>query len=381
MNHSIPVSSHRGNTSQTFPGSRRSQAAASIATAAFLLLGMASAQAQLLSNPSFESDFGSWTTFAGSGSATFTATTTSPFSGSKSAQILVSSPGASNFPSLSATFTANASKTYLLRFFAKANVNRPMMKIQVTSSGPAYSSADFKPSSNGWEGYYWAFKASGNTTVKFTFEQAATFGLDQVQVFDQDSNLDHTGTRMDPEMHHLWLWGQPTSTTYSLLNTDNNISVPLPDGRVVWLYNDTYTGTPNPYTNSSNIHAFRRNVLIIQNGNTLTPWKNDNAFTPTTAGNWYWPSDAFIEGNKLKIILADINNSGEQKAIATLSLPGLTVDGISAYLPWNVEKVLDGADGNFYFYNGNKVGRVAKGSFGNTSLWRYWDGAGWVAGS
>lgn len=349
---------------------------------ALLLASVSGARAQLLSNGGFESNFTSWTTSSGSGTAAFNVITTSPRVGLKCAQIAVSNPGASNFPSLSASFAANSSKTYLLRFFAKADVNRPMMKIQVTSSGPAYSAAEFKPSSNGFEEYHWAFKASGTATIRFIFEQATTFGLDEVQVFDQDSDLDFNNTKMDPEMFHLWQWGQSTSISYALLNTDNDISVPLPDGRVVWLFNDTYAGTHNPYKNSAAINAFRRNFMVIQNGTSLTSWVNGNAFTPPTSGNWYWPSDAFVEGNKLKILLADINTSGELgKAVATLSLPGLTVDSVSAYLPWNVGKVLDGADGYFYLYNETKVARVAKGSFANTASWRYWDGSNWVTSS
>ena len=257
------------------------------------------------------------------------------------------------------------------------------MKILVTSSGPTYSAAEIDPSSNGWEEYHWPFKASGSTTVKITFEQAATYNLDQVQVYDTNSPVDQNGTVMDPVMNYTWHWGQTAGANKGLMNTDNNISVPLPDGRVVWLFNDTYTGTINPYNNSGGTVGFVRNFLMIQNGQTLTPWvTGQNAFTPATSGNWYWPSDAFIEGTKLKIILPDINsNQTDGVAVATLSLPGLTLDGISAYLPWAVGKVLDAGNGYFYIYNGTKVGRVPKGSFSTTSAWRYWDGSTWNTSS
>ncbi|WP_193212332.1 RICIN domain-containing protein [Luteolibacter marinus] len=352
-----------------------------------LALSIGTAGAQLLPNAGFESNFSGWTTSQGSGAASFSNPTASPFAGSKSARIAVSNPGAGTRPSLTTTFQASASETYLVRWFAKSSVNRPLMHLQVSSAGgPTYSAAEYRPSSNGWEGYYWSFRASGTTTLSITFGQAATFDLDELQVFDTQNAIDHTGTRLDPELHHLWRWGQP-SQSGGLLNTDNDISVELPDGRVVWLFNDTYTGTPNPYDNSTGTAGFVRNMLFVQNGETLTPWApGATSFSPSTSGNCYWPNDAFVEGSKLKIILHEVGGYGQYVgcAVATLSLPGLTLDGISGLLPWRISKVVDGADGYFYVYGGDdekKVASVPKGSFSNLSAWEYWDGSGWAASS
>ncbi len=350
--------------------------------ACLLLLAGAGAKAQLLTNGGFESGFTGWTTSQGNGSATFTAITTSPYVGSKAAEIVVSNPG-TTFPSLTATFTASSSQTYLLRYFAKSGTNRAKMKIQVTSSGPVYSAAEIDPSSNGWEEYHWPFKASGATTVKITFEQAATYDLDEVQVYDKNSGVDFKSTYMDPEANYLWHWGQTPGTTSTLMNTDNNISVPLPDGRVVWLMNDTYIGTVNPYNNSGGTTGFVRNFMFIQNGSTLTPWvTGQNVYTPANTSNWYWPTDAFVEGSKLKVLMPEISSNGDVGVVfATFSLPGLTLDGISGYLPWAASKVLDAGDGYFYIYNNTKVARVAKGSFNTTSAWKYWDGSTWNTSS
>ncbi len=202
-------------------------------------------------------------------------------------------------------------------------------------------------------------------------------------MFDTLNDLDHTGTHMDPEMHYRWRWGQ-ASINGGKMNTDNDISIGLPDGRVVWLFNDTYTGTPNPYDNSPGVGGFARNSMILQNGSALTPWINGgNAFVPKPSGNCYWPSDAFLEGTKLKIILDEVPKSGTGpgSCVATLALPGLTLEGISAYTPWHISKILDGADGNFYIYNGSKVARVPKGSFDTFAAWKFWDGSHWVTTS
>ncbi len=351
------------------------------AAPALIALCAGSASAQIFTNPGFESGLTGWTTSQGNGSATFSTITASPspFFGSNSAKIVVTSAG-TTFPSLKQTFTADASQTYLLRYYAQASTNRPTMHIQVTSaSGPVYSAAKINPSSNGWEEYHWPFKASGLTTVTFTFEQATTYNLDQVQVYDTNSPADQNNTIMDPAMFYLWHWGQTAGAAKGLMNTDNDISCPLPDGRVAWVFNDTYTGTINPYNNSGGTVGFVRNVVMLQNGGALTPWvAGQTAFTPAISGDWTWPTDAFVEGNTLKIILPDISSSQTNGVnVATLSLPSLTQTNMSGYLPWNVSKVLDAGDGFLYLYNNKQVARVPLGSFNTTSAWRYWDGSTW----
>ncbi len=356
----------------------------------FVALWLASAlslHAQIVMNPGFEAGYSGWTTSAGSGTAVFTNPTDLPFVGTKLARITVTNPGSGSSPSLSTGFVANGSETYMLRYFAKSDINRPLMKIQVTSaSGPVYQAATFRPSSNGWEGYHFAFRASGATTVTFTFGAAAVFNLDEVRIFDSESGPDHTGTRMDPERHHLWRWGQ-ASVPGGLMNTDNNLSVELPDGRIAWIYNDTDTGTPNPYDNSSGTQGFVRNFLIIENNGVLTPWTpGQTSFVPTTPGNLYWPNDAFLEGNKLKVILHELNAATTflGSRVATLSLPGMTLDGVSAFTPFKLTKACDGADGYLYLYGGNsekKLARCLKGNSANIAGWLYWNGSSWVSDS
>jgi hypothetical protein len=342
---------------------------------------------QLLSNDGFETGFGGWITSQGSGAASFGAPTGAPYVGSRSARIGVTNAEASNFPSLKTTFYADASEFYMIRWFGKSDVNRAAMKVHVSSAGPGYSPAAFNPSSNGWEGYNFAFKASGLTTVTFTFEQNATYSLDELQIYDTHSGPDHTGTRMDPERHFLWRWGQTPNVPGRLMNTDNNISVPLPDGRVAWLYNDTYTGRFDPYNNSGGTDGFIRNLLVIQSGSLLTPWTpGQTSFKPQTSSSFYWPNDAFVEGDKLKVILHEVNGNIEfvGSVVATLSLPSMTLDGISGFTPWKVTKVLDGADGYLYLYGGaseKQVARTLKGNFSDFSSWRFWDGAGWAVNS
>lgn len=353
--------------------------------------------ADLLPNAGFESGFSHWQTSSGSGTASFATTgaagtlpSNSAYVGSQFAQIEVTTPGASSPPSLATTFYADASQTYLLRWFAESDVNRSSMNIQITSDGPAYSQASFNPSANGWEAYHFAFKATGVTTVTFTFAESAVFGLDELQIFDTNSGPDFTGTRMDPERHYLWRWGQTTGAPGALTNTDNDISVPLPDGRVLWLYNDTYTGTHDPYDNSSFYSGFVRNFFVVQDGDTLTPLTpGQTTISPATSGHWYWPNDALVVGDELKVVLHEVSSGGfgtfEGSVVATYSLPNLSLQSVSSFTPFHINKVLDAGDGYLYIYGGTSgpgdvgVGRVLKANFDNIASWRYWNGSSWVA--
>ncbi len=357
-----------------------------------MALAAGAAQAQILTNPSFESGFSGWTTSQGNGAAAFSTVTASPapYLGASSAKIVVTNPGTTP-PSLTQTFTADPSQTYLLRFFSQSAVNRPLMYIQVTSaSGPVYSAAKIDPSSNGWEEYHWPFRASGLTTVTIKFGQATTYNLDQVQVYDSGNHsVDHLGTIMDPETSYLWHWGQ-TPGTRDVVNKDNNLSCPLPDGRVVWLFGDSNYGVVDPYNNSAGQTSFGRNALIIQNGEALSRWStNTTCFTPPAhPSGWSWPLDWFIEGNTLKILWPDyyVDSTGATQSygtnVATLSLPSLAQQSYpTTYLPWDVTRVLDGGDGYLYLYSHLLIGRTPVGSFSNSAAWRYWDGATWNTSS
>ncbi|QDU58937.1 DUF4185 domain-containing protein [Aeoliella mucimassa] len=363
---------------------------ATMATNAGLSFSVSSAD--LHPNDGFESGFTGWGTSQGSGSAAFATPTTSTnlptsdaYVGARYARISVASAGRTTSPNLSTTFYADAKETYVLRWFAQTDVNRAGMTIQVTSEGIQYEPASFDPSSNGWEGYHFAFKAEGLTTVTISFDEKAVYALDELQIYDTHSGPDHTGTRIDPERYYLWRWGQTAGASGQLMNTDNNISVPLPDGRVVWLYNDTYTGHYNPYDNSGGTEGFVRNFLIIQDGDTLTPWTpGQTSLVPPSGGNFYWPNDAFVEGDRLQVVLHEVSGlTFVRSVIATLSLPDLTVQSYTANTVWNMNKVLDAGDGYLYVFGGtsgsgdHKLARVPKGSFSNFALWRYWTGSTW----
>lgn len=354
------------------------------ALALLIVLISDSAQAQISSwtNGGFESGSTGWTTSVGSGAATFAIGSTSTHSGVNGFSTVVANPGTSpNFPSLThSTFTASSTGTYALFFWAYASTNRPIMSVNITSATGTYS-VDFQPSNLGWDEYRYTFKASGTTTISFTFEAASTYYLDDILVFDQNDSV------IDTSMTYLWQWGQSTyaqTHTNCLTGTDNNISVPLPDGRVLWLFNDTWTYSLDFYSNyRGQSLGLPRNYLVVQNGSTLTPLTGSTFFTPTTSGNIYWPTDATVDGNNLYVLLAEVSNGGGgsqvAQAIASISLSNLTLTGV-VNLPWKYARILNAGDGYIYIY-GVGVARVPVGSFGNTAAWTFYNGTSWVSDS
>jgi hypothetical protein len=90
-----------------------------------------------------------------------------------------------------------------------------------------------------------------------------------------------------------------------------------------------------------------------------------------------------VESNKLLVLLNEVNATAITNvnlAVATISLPGLTLDHItelSSPGTDNFGSFIIGDDGYYYIYNGPKVARVPVGSLAVDSAWRYWNGSTW----
>lgn len=127
---------------------------------------------------------------------------------------------------------------------------------------------------------------------------------------------------------------------------DGAYSVPLPDGRIVWLFSDTFLGPVNEDGSRPSGTPFIHNSIVVQDGTTLTTVIADpdapplDAIRPQPPGGYYWMGDATVEGDTLKVfvyrfVAAPIPFGFQQVAtdLATLSLPDLTVTSIE-HLPF-----------------------------------------------
>jgi len=194
---------------------------------------------------------------------------------------------------------------------------------------------------------------------------------------------------------------------------DGFYSVPLPDGRVVWIFGDTFLGTVNPDgSREKGLPVFIRNAFAVQDGDSLRTlynviggWESSLVIPPGAVKGsefsedslWYWPGDGFIENGKLKVFMtsfyqAEQGNWGFRWVaanLATFSLPDIKLEKIDHFdYPNEVEihwghAICDEAPDYTYIYGaGDKYPYVARAPKGNISkTWEFYNGNEWVANS
>lgn len=365
-------------------------------------------RAQILTNGGYESGLAGWTnSLSSGGSAAFANDTTYPHQGTNALRVTVINPGsASNsVKTLSASFNASATNTYVLRFWANTDKTGAKLGVDFVGATPVYPQISFIISTNSltagdqhYQEYLYAFKAAGSVSIAFNFQSAAQYWLDDVEVLDLMNN-----DGFDIPMTYLWQWGQwnfaqTNSLKIGWTGGDNDKSVLLPDGTVAWLFNDSFSSTLNSfYSNIRGGSSLPRNTLLHQIGTNLV-YENDgnNPYflpnhivdnqMPLNPDGLYWIAGAIAGTNKLYVLLNGLNNSPLSNvcmAVATLSLPNLTMDGVVTNLTSpgtdNFGDLVKGDDGYYYIYNGAKVARVPAEQLAVDSAWTYWNGSTWVA--
>jgi fibronectin type 3 domain-containing protein len=192
---------------------------------------------------------------------------------------------------------------------------------------------------------------------------------------------------------------------------DETVSVALPDGRIAWLFSDTFLGTVNSdYSRPANTPLIH-NCIVVQQGSTLTTLTGGTASAPTslvgaaTDGNandaGYWVDDAFVFNNQLEVFYTHYQHTGSgtldikqvATAIAVFSLPALSLQSLTqlnvgASLKWGTA-VLDQSDYTYVYgaedAGANKYLHLARAPHGQvlsagsnpTSAWQFWTGSGW----
>ena len=183
---------------------------------------------------------------------------------------------------------------------------------------------------------------------------------------------------------------------------DNTASVPLPDGRVAWLFSDTYLGKVNADHTRPRDSAFVNNTIVLQQGSqparTLhggAPARPAALVAPSAAGDYYWAQDGTVEGNSLQVFYNRYRRHGTGfwdftltgSALATFDLPGLTLRQVTDLpvgdrIAWGSAVLSDG--GYTYVYGAERtsdalrfahVARVPAGGLGGA--WEFWTGDSW----
>ncbi|MGW0905886.1 DUF4185 domain-containing protein [Streptomyces sp. NPDC002853] len=204
---------------------------------------------------------------------------------------------------------------------------------------------------------------------------------------------------------------------------DGTHSVRLPDGRLLWLFSDTFLGQvhapPNPAGQphtwrDASAPMVRNSGVVMSRSGSLERTLPAPLFADPAPQQWRWPVAAKVEprspGSSEKVVrvLLWTRSTGtgpwiygvpHATEVATLSLPDLRVEGIvkvsdQSSVPDLDKRVLYGTttvdDGDWtYVFGGNDgkavsrpashayVARVPKGRLAEPGAWRYWDGEDW----
>ncbi|WP_422754230.1 DUF5005 domain-containing protein [Micromonospora sp. WMMD708] len=182
---------------------------------------------------------------------------------------------------------------------------------------------------------------------------------------------------------------------------DRTASVRLPDGRLLWLFSDTFLGPVHPGGSRPRTAPFVHNSAVVQEGDRLTATLHGGTaddprdlIPATTPGEFSWIGDATVSGDTLQVLVHRYRRTGASPldhallgtALATFALPALTPTGVrplplAPRVSWGSELLRDGD--HTYVYGTEAAGeakfahlaRVAGDDL--TGRWEFWTGDGW----
>lgn len=228
---------------------------------------------------------------------------------------------------------------------------------------------------------------------------------------EEDLNAEFVRYGDDPSRADDWTGG------------DGTHSVRLPDGRLLWLFSDTYLGQvyapPNPFGESftwrDTTAPLVRNSAVVMRDGRLERTLPTPLFPDPAPDQWRWPVAARVEprspGSSEQVlrVLLWVRTAGQAPwiygvptatEVATLSLPDLRVESVVKVLdqqlvPDPSRRILFGTTlveegGWTYVFGGDDgqaasrpashayVARVPEGRLAEPGAWQYWNGSGWA---
>ena len=194
----------------------------------------------------------------------------------------------------------------------------------------------------------------------------------------------------------------------SVTGGDGMYSIPLPDGRSIFLMGDSYTGTVTNGQRSTSDRMYRNTYILYDNGKVSGIYgangnKNASAAVPPDYPDekkWYWPGHGFVDGDKLYIFQTLMYQGSddmwgfryETTHILEYSLPGLELNKTTP-IPFNGSTDIHYGmatlnDGDYiYIYAQVDIRNdldpisevlVARSAIGSLYTgWQYYTGTGW----
>ncbi|WP_165942639.1 fibronectin type III domain-containing protein [Micromonospora sp. KC721] len=182
---------------------------------------------------------------------------------------------------------------------------------------------------------------------------------------------------------------------------DRTVSVTLPDGRVAWLFSDTFLGAVNGDGSRPASSPMVHNTLVVQDDSGLIETRHGGtAAAPKSlmcddsVGLGCWVADALVDGSVLRVMVNRYESTGPGmldvkptgNALVTLALPSLSVQEVrdlplGSSITWGQELYNEG--GYTYIYGSEHtpdmkfahLARVPQG--GLAGPWQFWTGSGW----
>ena len=205
-----------------------------------------------------------------------------------------------------------------------------------------------------------------------------------------------------PDTANRWsIYANDNSSLTDWTSGDGATTVALPDGRTLWLMNDTFLDVVNADNSRPGGAVFANNTAVVE--------QPDGTLGPTLVGGppppgsnrrhpWLespvpdadiWVLDGVVEGNLLRVLVM-ANSQPVSRFVVTLSLPDLVVQGSPVPFPlsgqaYGLSSFLE-TPTYTYGYGMATIGgvhqtfvaRVATGHVAEVASWQYFTQAGWT---
>lgn len=184
---------------------------------------------------------------------------------------------------------------------------------------------------------------------------------------------------------------------------DRTASVRLPDGRLLWLFSDTFLGRPAPGGARPRSSPLIHNSAIVQTGERLggtvhggTPTRPESLVPADADGEFHWVGDAAVSGGSVQVLvnryrrtgLGPLDHALLGTGLATLDLPGLAASGVRPLplgkrVSWGSEVLPAGE--HTYVYGTEAAGQMKFAHLARVSgtdlsgPWEFWTGTAWSA--